>query len=268
MRDLPLILFTNDDGIQSPGLWAAVEAFNDSAELLIVAPNEQQSASSRSMNWKYFGGIKSYTSPSNLKNCSAFSVKGTPAQAVQLAVIKLAERKPDLVISGINYGDNTGNVVTISGTVGAAIEAHSLGIPAIAVSQQTRNGLYSVSYDEVDFSIASYVTHYLSTQIIEQLKMPTAVDVLKIDVPIYATKETIWRFTRLSKHRIYWPSLSEHGDSSDKTRIEYTQQFDPAKTEPDSDVYAVLHDSVVAITPLNLDMTAKVDLSTLEKKFR
>ena len=133
----PIILFTNDDGIESPGLWALVAAFRDVGRLLVAAPREQQSGMGRSLPHYSEGRIFPFEVPIDCGDCCAYSVDGTPAQAVQHAVLELAEEKPALLVSGINYGENTGNGVTISGTVGAALEAASLGIPAIAVSQQT-----------------------------------------------------------------------------------------------------------------------------------
>ncbi len=133
----PLILFTNDDGIGSPGLWTVVDAFCDLGDVLVVAPREQQSGTGRSMPVTSSGRIhkEQRTIMGTIRD--VYSVEGTPAQAVQHGVFELSDRLPALCVSGINYGENTGNGVTISGTVGAALEAASLGIPAIAVSQQT-----------------------------------------------------------------------------------------------------------------------------------
>lgn len=265
MVERPLILFTNDDGIESPGLWAVVEAFSNLGELLVAAPCEQQSGTGRSMPSSKTGRIHAWDCPLDLPDCHAFCVDGTPAQAVQFAVLELADRKPSLVVSGINYGDNTGNVVTISGTIGAAIEATSLGIPALAVSQQTRHGLHSSYSTEVDFRIASRVARYFGQRLIEPFQMPADVDFLKIDLPLGVTEKTAWRFTRLSRHRVYWPLRPERKDRSDEARLKYAQQFDPAEAEPESDVYAVLFEGLVAITPISLDFSSRTDLPALQR---
>src|SRR5215467_7022964 len=138
----PLILFTNDDGIASPGLWAVVDAFYDVGDVLVVAPREQQSGMGRSLPVTSEGRIIEQERLIRGEPNKVYAVDGTPAQAVQHGVIELADRLPSLVVSGINYGENCGNGVTISGTVGAALEAASLGIPAIAVSQQTAFDLH------------------------------------------------------------------------------------------------------------------------------
>src|SRR5258705_5761952 len=151
----PLILFTNDDGIDSPGLWACAEAFADLGDILIVAPREQQSGTGRSMPITSEGRIYPRELPKNGYPYKAYAVDATPAQAVQHGVLELADRLPSLVVSGINYGENSGNGVTISGTVGAALEAASLGIPALAVSQETGIDLH-LTYADGDFSAAAY----------------------------------------------------------------------------------------------------------------
>lgn len=261
----PLILFTNDDGIQSPGLWAVVRAFVGRGDLLVVAPREQQSGMGRSMPISSKGTLEMYPVPDDIPDCVAYAADGTPAQAVQHGVLELADRKPSLVVSGINYGDNTGNGVTISGTVGAAIEAASLDINAIAISQQTPFDLHLTYSDEVDFSAAAYFARYFGEWWVDHRKLPDDVDVLKIDVPWQATTETSWRVTRLSRRRVYWPTRPERASLTDTGRLGYRFQTDPAKAEPDSDVYALMHDRVVAVTPMSLDMSSRTDLFRLRQ---
>lgn len=263
MSERPLILFTNDDGIQSPGLWACVEAFAGLGDLLVVAPHEQQSGMGRSMPTFSKGRIRPYDLPFDLPSCVAYSAEGTPAQAVQHGVLELADRKPALAVSGINYGDNTGNGVTISGTVGAALEAASLGIPAIAISQQTPFDLHLTYSDGVDFSTAAKLARDFGMWLIDHQALPDDVDVLKIDVPWQAPPDVAWRMTRVSRRRVYWPTRPERASLSSIGRLGYHYDADPAKAEPDSDVYALMHDQVVAVTPMSLDMTSRTDLFRL-----
>ncbi len=262
----PLILFTNDDGIQSPGLWAVAQAFEGLGELLIVAPREQQSGMGRSLPTFSKGHIYPYDDvPVKLNNCTAYAVDGTPAQAVQHGVLELADRKPALLVSGINYGDNTGNGVTISGTVGAAIEAASLDIPALAVSQQTPFDLHLSYSADVDFTVAAQVTRQFGEWYLQHDALPDDVDVLKIDVPWQATADTEWRMTRLSRRRVYYPTRPERATIHDTGKLGYQYQADPAKAEPDSDVYALLHDKVISVTPMSLDMSSRTDLFRLRQ---
>ncbi|MFO7322750.1 MAG: 5'/3'-nucleotidase SurE [Chloroflexota bacterium] len=258
----PLILFTNDDGISSPGLWASAEAFADIADILVVAPREQQSGMGRSLPVASEGRIEQQRMSFGGREYTVYAVDGTPAQAVQHGVLELADRLPDLVVSGINYGENCGNGVTISGTVGAALEAASLSIPAIAVSQQTQIELHNSYSREVDFSAAAHFARMFGLWLMQH-DPPDDVDVLKIDVPINATKDTPWRITRLSRNRVYWPTRPERVALSDIGRIGYYFNSDPSEAEPDSDVYAVLHEGVVSVTPISLDMTSRTDLYRL-----
>src|SRR5690606_9026913 len=124
---------------------------------------------------------------------TVYGVDGTPAQAVQHGVLELAPRQPALVISGINYGENTGNGVTVSGTVGAALEAASLGIPALAVSQQTPKDLHLTYSPDVDFRAAAYFSRLFGEWLLNENTRPDDVDLLKVEVPLGATFETPWR---------------------------------------------------------------------------
>jgi 5'-nucleotidase len=258
----PLILFTNDDGIESPGLWAAVEALAEIGDLLVVAPRLQQSGMGRSLPVTSEGRIFESKRRIDGREIVVYSVDGTPAQAVQHGVLELAPRLPSLVVSGINYGENAGNGVTISGTVGAALEAASLGIPALAMSQQTPKDLH-LTYADVDFSTSAYFTRYFAERLLSGRHIPDDVDVLKIDVPASATSETAWRVTRLSRRRVYWPTRPERVGLSDIGKLGYEYAADPSRAEPNSDVYALLHDRAVSVTPLSLDLTSRTDLYRL-----
>jgi 5'-nucleotidase len=263
-EERPLILFTNDDGIDSPGLWTVVHALADLGDRLIVAPREQQSGTGRSLPTTSEGRIyprETHTGDTYV----SYAVDGTPAQAVQHGVLELAGQRPVLVVSGINYGDNLGNSVTVSGTVGAALEAASLGIPALAVSQRTRHDQHLSHSDEVDFSAAAYFARLFAEWLIFKPR-PDDVDLLKVDVPLNATPETEWRITRLSRRRVYWPTRPENrANLNDIGRLGYAYNTDPGKAEPDSDVYAVLHDGVVSVTPISLNMTSRTDMYRLRR---
>ncbi len=263
-EERPIILFTNDDGIESPGLWAVVRAFADLGDLLVVAPREQQSGMGRSLPIASEGRIYPREIAEG-EHYKAYAVDGTPAQAVQHGVLELSDRLPSLVVSGINYGDNTGNGVTVSGTVGAAIEAASLGIPALAVSQQTPHGLHLTYSSDVDFSAAAYFARMFGQWLIENPERPDDVDLLKLDVPWEATNETPWRVTRLSRRRVYWPTRPERVSYGEIGRLGYKFDSDPSKAEPDSDVYVLLHDKMVSVTPISLDMTARTDMFRMQQ---
>jgi 5'-nucleotidase len=263
-NERPLVLFTNDDGIGSPGLWAAVEAFAEVAEVLVCAPREQQSGMGRSLPVASTGRIHAETRLILKSEMTVYSVDGTPAQAVQHGVLELAPRPVSLVVSGINYGENAGNGVTISGTVGAALEAASLGIPAIAASQQTRHDLHHTYSKEVDFAAAAHFTRRFGEWLMSN-RRPDDMDVLKLEVPLNATTDTAYRVTRLSRRRVYWPTRPERVALNEIGRLGYRFDYDPSKAEPDSDVYCVLHEGLVSVTPISLDMTSRTDLFRLRQ---
>lgn len=131
MNKRPFLLITNDDGIHAPGLkhlWEAVSEFADAA---IVAPHQEKSGCGLSITWAKPLQIR----PIVWENLTAaWSLNGTPADCVKMALHNLLEKKPDLVISGVNRGSNAGRTVLYSGTVGGVIEATLKNIPGIAFS--------------------------------------------------------------------------------------------------------------------------------------
>lgn len=260
----PLILITNDDGIKSPGLAAAAAALDSLGELLIVAPTEQQSGSGRSMPVHSDGRLFETTINANGQVLKAFGANATPAQAVQHAVLELADRKPALAVSGINFGENVGLGVTISGTVGAALEAAAHGIPALAVSLQVDPKLHYHFDNSVDFSVAGHFTRLFAEQWLNASR-PDDVDVLKIEVPDNATPFTEWRITRLERRAYFIPVPPTRLKLNDEGRIGY-KMTDRPSTDNHTDVGA-LRDGFVSVTPLSLDMTARVEFNTLRNLF-
>ncbi|MDZ7820438.1 MAG: 5'/3'-nucleotidase SurE [Candidatus Marinimicrobia bacterium] len=130
------ILLVNDDGISAPGLQALYDAVKDLGKIFVVAPDGERSAISHGITLDKPIPVRKYRNGTY----EGVAVKGTPADCVKLALSELLGAKPDLVISGINLGCNTGLNVIYSGTVGAAAEAVFHGIPGIAVSLTTYSG--------------------------------------------------------------------------------------------------------------------------------
>src|SRR5512143_2681600 len=178
----PQILLTNDDGIRSPGLWAAAAALAPLGYVTVAAPEEQSSGMGRSLPSTSSGIIRKQTLVVNGQEWTVHAVSGSPAQAVLHGALEIMPQRPDLVVSGINYGENVALGVTISGTVGAALEAAALGIPALAVSLEAA-AQYHFSYSrDIDFSAAAHFAALFGRVLLEK-KMPEDVRVLKIDVP-------------------------------------------------------------------------------------
>jgi 5'-nucleotidase len=261
------ILLTNDDGIKSPGLWAAAEALSAIGYVNVVAPRDQFSGAGRSMPVSSDGVIGIETVKVHGKEWEVYSVGGTPAQAVLHAIYEILPEKPDLVVSGINYGENVGSGITVSGTVGAAMEGASLGFPSLAVSLET-DPIHHLSYStEIAFSTAAYFTAYFGRMLLEK-RLLEDVHLLKVDVPAEATPETDWMITRLSRRRYYEAVAPERRSWGEPGKIGYRLQGRAEDDDPDTDVYAIKVRQVVSVTPLSLDLTSRVDLDQLEKSLK
>lgn len=261
------ILLTNDDGIRSPGLWAAADALSQLGFVHVAAPSEQFSGAGRSLPHNSSGVILPQQMLVKGKQWTVYGIGGTPAQAVLHGVLEITPRLPALVVSGINYGENLGSGVTISGTVGAALEAASLGIPAMAVSLETDPKEHLSYSTEIDFATAAHFTLYFARWLIAH-PLPDDVQVLKIDIPAHATPETPWKITRLSRQRYYEPLAPKREAWETPGPLRYRLAGDPRQDPTDTDVYAVRIQKIVSVTPLSLDMTARIDLAELEGKIR
>ena len=266
MSQRPLILITNDDGIRSRGLLAAASACDPLGDLLIVAPAHQQSAVGRSKPPSSSGRIFEELLLVNGRQITGYAIEGTPAQVVEYAFVELADRVPALVVSGINFGENIGEGITTSGTVGAALEAASFGLPALATSLQTDPKNYFTHDAELDFAVAAHFVRQVAAAVLTH-GLPAGAELLKIDVPSHATLETPMRWTRLSRPRYFYPIPRPRQALNDPSPMGFEQRADPAVLAPDSDVRAVILDHVVSVTPLVLDMTAPVDFQGLDRWF-
>jgi len=250
----PLILITNDDGIHSPGLHAAISALSGLGELLIVAPSEQQSGMGRSLPAHFDGRIHAIDLQHNGERFSAYHLAGSPAQAVLYGVLQLAPRRPRLVVSGINYGENLGSNILISGTVGAALQGGDMGIPSLALSLETRHDYHYNHGNDVDWSAAMGWLRVFAERTLQGPPWPSPVAALKIDVPKDATLATPWRLTRQSRQSYY----ITRPVPTPNTRLGYEIGINHAALEPDSDIHVFTVQRMVSVTPLGLDLTAPV----------
>lgn len=262
----PLILLTNDDGIASPGLAAAAAALDPLGDLLIVAPTSQQTSMgrSRSQRGEMDGRLFHARVAANGREWPAVAVNATPAMAVEHAIQELAPRPVSLAVSGINYGENVGTCVTVSGTIGAAFEAAEHGIPALAISVEIIDTNYDDHNTGVDFRAAAHFTRMFAAMVLET-KLPHDVDVLKIEIPAGATSGADWIVAPQDRFVYYNPLLPRRAALfQDEGRANYT----PAKGKFGSagtDAYALAH-GLVAVTPLSLDLTSRVSMSDLRQQ--
>lgn len=253
----PLILITNDDGIGSPGIRAAVRAAGGLGDIIVSAPAVQQSGMGRSFpREKDTGIIDSEDMVLDGKKIQAYGVHGSPALAVAHAVMELSERKPDLCISGINYGENLGMTVTCSGTLGAAFEAASYGIPAIAISIaadlsiQRENDL-----PDEDWHSSIAILRQMIRRVLES-GFPDQTDVLNINLPAKADDPEDFRITTLSRQNYFNFLKPGKRDYTKPFQLPSKKLVDINTLERDSDIYALYVDHKISVTPISLKMTA------------
>jgi 5'-nucleotidase len=266
-KSKPQILLTNDDGILSPGLWAAAASLSQLGFVTVTAPREQSSGAGRSLPNSSDGIIQEQRVQVNDQEWSVFAVGGSPAQTILHGVYEVMKHKPDLVVSGINYGENVGSGITISGTVGAALEAASLGIPAMAVSLEAEPK-YHLSYSaDINFLAAAGFTLQIARLLLEK-KLPEDVNVLKVEVPSDATVDTPWQLTRVSRQRYYEPVAPERASWDLPAVMMYREAALLDHEAEDTDVYVLRKKRMVSVSPLSLDLTSRVDFAELDRLMR
>lgn len=261
------ILLTNDDGIESPGLWAAAEALSALGFVTVAAPRQQFSGAGRSHPIHSDGAITPRQLQIGRQIWTAYAVNGSPAQSVVYAVLDLLPRRPDLIVSGINYGENVGHCISSSGTVGAALEGAAFGIPSMAVSLQITDGGYLAYSTEVKFGAAAYFTAIFAARILED-GLPPDVHVLKVDVPSGATPETPWRTVRQAMEPYYVARTDRVGGLEGTSSIGYDIKIESPNGPHDTDVHALAIQHKVAVTPLSLDMTSRLPMDQLDSFLR
>ena len=265
----PLILITNDDGILSPGLRAAAVAVKHLGDLLIVEPRYQQTSMSRSFpKGDGIGIIEKISLEIEGTTHVGYAVHGSPAQAVSHAVLELTSRKPDLCLVGINYGENLGTGLFPSGTIGAAFEASTYGIPGLGVNLEASIEMqHSSDYNPLDWKTAMHFTSYFADLILNE-GLPKEIGVLNVNIPITATPETPIRKTRQSMQDYFVFKKPSNRDFSKGFRLQTEVKIDEASLEPDSDIKACILDRVVSVTPLTQDITARIKWGKPEWEFR
>jgi 5'-nucleotidase len=261
----PLILVTNDDGVESLGLWAAVEAVAPLGDVLVVAPDRQWSAAGRSMPQSVTGAVREDRREVGGQVIAVYSIDATPALCVVHAMMEFVPRPPALVVAGINFGENVSTEISISGTVGAALEAAAFDVPALAISLEMTVAEHLTGGEAKDYRAAQYFTALFARRLLDQA-MPYDVNVLNVNVPDNATPETPWRLTRLSRQRYFVPVGPNR--ATGQGRPGYAIRAQPDQAEPDSDVWTLHGARVVSATPLSLDMTSRADFGAIEEQLR
>ncbi len=233
-----LILLTNDDGIHAEGIKALEIELKRSYDVLLVAPESEQSASSHSLT---------LTRPLRLfrRGDNRFTCDGTPTDCIMLAVHSILKHKlPDLLLSGINHGGNMGEDVTYSGTVAAAIEGSILGIPSIAVSNTDVENIKSYS------AAAKFVGRFVRQ--FKKCKLPTDT-FLNINFPSTRyNRFSRYRYTCLGK-RVYKDIIIEKTDP--RGRNYYWIAGQSTWSDVDGSDFEAISEGLVSISPLKMNFT-------------
>jgi 5'-nucleotidase len=240
---VPHILVTNDDGIHAAGLRALVKGLAGSATVSVVAPSQERSAAAQSITVRQ---------PIFCEQIAEreWSIEGTPADAMMVALHRLFPKPPDLVISGINRGPNLGENVFYSGTVGAATEAVINHVPAFAISLAHRgNGFV---YDH-----AAQFARQLA-ELIQREGLPSGV-LLNVNVPLEWNGGV--RITRQSG-KVTRTVLQEGADPRGRVYYWLTEESVDSPFDPRSD-YAAVFAGHISITPIELERTHEPSLNQL-----
>jgi len=253
------VLLTNDDGIAATGLQALRRALLEvpGVDLAVIAPDSNRSASARSITTRrplsveevHFGD-----------GTSGFATDGTPVDCVRFARLGLINGfEADLVVSGINHGSNLGDDITYSGTVAAALEGVVLGLPGIAVSQQsTARELDFRLGRHFDFEVAAGFTARVVEEL-EDVPLPEGT-LLNINVP-GGEPEGV-EVTRLGK-RIYRDALTLEEEGEDGRRRYRIYGDDPGYEHEEGTDLAATAAGRIAVTPLHFDLTDRAGMDAL-----
>ena len=253
------VLLTNDDGIHAEGLQALRRALValDDVVVAVIAPDANMSATARSITTRRPLWV---TEVSFEDGTHGFSCDGTPVDCVRLASLGLVDEfEPDLVVAGINHGSNLGDDITYSGTVAAALEGVVLGVPSIAVSQQSKAREMDFRLgDEFDFETAAAFAARVIDRI-DDVPLPEGT-LLNINVPAGAASSV--EVTRLGK-RIYRDALQQvDSDVEGRRRFRIYGDAPVYHDEAGTDLAAVAAGRI-AVTPLHFDLTDQPGLETL-----
>jgi 5'-nucleotidase len=249
-------LISNDDGITASGILASKKAVEELCETYVIAPETQQSGIGHALTLYEPLRVNEHILRDGSKG---YGVSGTPTDAVTLALFEIMDEKPDIMISGINTGYNIGKAeLTTSGTLGAALEAASFGIPTIAISQEvTRDDIKFENGDiEIDFSFAGKMLNKLA-KIVLKKGLPEGIDLLNVNIPANPSDDE-FEVANLSE-RMYSPVIEKRLDPRGKPYYWINgEAYDAHK--PGSDGHTLSSLQKTSITPLKIDLTSDMSL--------
>jgi 5'-nucleotidase len=252
------VLLTNDDGIQAEGLHAIRRRLRDldGVEVDVIAPDSNRSATARSITTRSPLWVEEIRFDDG---DSGFATDGTPVDCVRFADLGLLGSKPDLIVSGINHGANLGDDITYSGTVAAALEGIVLGIPAVAMSQQSERREMGFRFGRsFDFSHAAHFGAELVRRMVGEIPPPDTL--INVNCPA-GTPEGV-EVTRLGK-RLYDDELKLVEEDSDGRRRYEIYGFEPSFEDEQGTDLAAIARGRIALTPVHFDLTDRKGLDRL-----
>lgn len=258
-----LVMVTNDDSVQSNGIIELARAAAKHADVIIVAPEQPQSAAALSMTFHKPLRVNKV----RREKFECYAVSGSPGDCVMVGINKVLPRRPDLVVSGINIGDNnTFQDILASGTVAAALESAITGIPAIAFSMEVSGeSLFALEYDQPNFGNASIIAGEIIRDVLEN-GMPEGTEILNVNFPRTVQPSTPIKLTEVGRRK-YTDKVIVRSDPRGRA---YYWLFGERLTEfPErTDAEAVLVRKHVSITPIVLRMSGPItkDLSRLRDR--
>ncbi len=251
------VLITNDDGIGARGLSALRRELVklDGVEVSVIAPDSNRSATARSITTRSPLWVEEIDFDDG---ATGFATDGTPVDCVRFADLGLLGERPDLIVSGINHGANLGDDITYSGTVAAAFEGIVLGIPALAVSQQSGTGEMGWFGREFAFEVSSRFTAGLVARLASE-PMP-AETLVNVNCP--SGVPTGVEITHLGK-RIYNDQLKLVDEDRAGRRRYQIYGFEPSFEEEDGSDLTAVAAGRISVTPVHFDLTDRGGLERL-----
>lgn len=251
------VLISNDDGVHSAGLRALAEKLCVEHEVYVIAPDRERSAAGHSLT--LHKPLRVEEVDIGVKVAKAWETTGTPGDCVKIGISCILEHKPDIIISGINYGPNLGADILYSGTVSAALEGAVLGYPSIAVSLF---GSGSFVYSDFLYT-ADFISRFMHN--IAQINFPKKT-ILNINVPAVDAEEiTGIQITRQGT-RMYTDSYEKRVDPRGKTYYWLAGEFIRTEEEQGTDIMAIRNNKI-SITPVTFELTHKSIMPELEQAF-
>ena len=251
----PLILVTNDDGITSPGIRMLIKQMNILGDVVVVAPNSPQSGKSHAISISEplrCDPIDIDTGPQIEYSCS-----GTPADCIKLAIHEILDRRPDIIVSGVNHGSNASVNVIYSGTMAAAIEGAMQGIPSI--------GFSILDYDwNTDFSFAEKYVSEITSKVIHQ-GLPNGV-CLNVNIPKAKNKD--YNGVRVCHQTIgkWEEDFDKRKDPFDKDYYWMSGEFKNQDDSKNCDI-RTLENDFISIVPIQFDLTSHDSIDFLGEYF-